>query len=153
MAQGTNVVVLGGNLTSDPELRALPSGTSLCKLRVANNRRRKVDGEWTDVVGYFDVTVWGGQAENCAQYLSKGSGVHVTGELRWREWATDSGDKRQAVEINANEVVFGARGDEAPRQQAQQRTDVPAPEVEYPAATASSPVAGAGVPVDDDIPF
>src|SRR6266404_7906139 len=99
-----NRVVLVGNLTKDPELRTTPSGTSVCKLRVAVNTRQKDSstGEWGDKPNYFDVTVWGNQAESCAQYLSKGRPVGVDGRLEWREWdATDGSGKRQAVEVVA----------------------------------------------------
>ena len=67
-----NRVVLVGNLTRDPELRQTPSGTSVCGLRIAVNTRRKdgATGQWTEKPNYFDVTVWGQQGENCAQYLS-----------------------------------------------------------------------------------
>ena len=73
-ATNINRVIITGNLTADPELRSLPSGTSVCKLRVACNTRRKdgATGEWVDKPNYFDVTVWGAQGENCARYLSKG---------------------------------------------------------------------------------
>ena len=66
-ATNINRVIITGNLTSDPELRSLPSGTSVCKLRVACNTRRKDNstGEWVDKPNYFDVTVWGAQGENC----------------------------------------------------------------------------------------
>ena len=87
-ATNINRVVITGNLTRDPELRSLPSGTSVCSLRVACNTRRKDNstGEWVDKPNYFDVTVWGAQGENCAQYLSKGRPVAVDGRLEWREW-------------------------------------------------------------------
>ena len=102
------MVVITGNLTRDPELRSLPSGTSVCKLRVAVNSRRKdsASGEWVDKPNYFDVTVWGAQGENCATYLSKGRPVAVDGRLEWREWEAQDGTKRQAVEIIANSVQF-----------------------------------------------
>ena len=75
-ATNINRVVLTGNLTRDPELRSTPSGTSICSLRVACNTRRKdASGEWVDKPNYFDVTVWGAQGENCANYLSKGRPV------------------------------------------------------------------------------
>ena len=69
-----NRVVLVGNLTRDPELRHTPSGTAVCKLRIAVNTRQKdaATGEWGDKPNYFDVTVWGNQGESCAQYLAKG---------------------------------------------------------------------------------
>jgi single-strand DNA-binding protein len=103
-----NRVVLTGNLTADPELRSLPSGTSVCKLRVACNTRRKdsASGEYVDKPNYFDVTVWGAQGENAARYLSKGRGVAVDGRLEWREWETDDGAKRQAIEIISDSLQF-----------------------------------------------
>ena len=113
-----NRVVLTGNLTADPELRSLPSGTSVCKLRVAVNARRKdnATGEYVDKPGYFDITAWGAQGEACSRYLSKGSPVAIDGRLEWREWQPDEGAaKRQAVQIVADSVQFlaGARRDDA----------------------------------------
>src|SRR5215212_9180903 len=72
-----NRVVLVGNLTRDPELRHTPSGMAVCSLRLAVNTRRKdgATGQWTEKPNYFDITVWGAQGENCAQYLSKGGPV------------------------------------------------------------------------------
>src|SRR5947209_1909472 len=87
-----NRVVLVGNLTRDPELRTTPGGTSVCKLRLAVNSRTKgADGQWADKPNYFDVTVWGNQAESCSQYLSKGRPVGVDGRLDWREWDAEGG--------------------------------------------------------------
>jgi single-strand DNA-binding protein len=102
-----NRVVLTGNLTADPDLRNLPSGTSVCKLRVACNTRRKdsASGEYVDKPNYFDVTVWGAQGENVAKHLAKGRGVAIDGRLEWREWEQDA-NKRQAVEIIADSVQF-----------------------------------------------
>ena len=113
-ASNINRVIITGNLTADPDLRSLPSGTSVCKLRVAVNTRRKDNstGDWVDKPNYFDVTVWGAQGENCANYLSKGRPVAVEGRLDWREWEAQDGTKRQAVEIIADTVQFlGSRGD------------------------------------------
>jgi single-strand DNA-binding protein len=102
-----NRVVLVGNLTKDPELRHTPSGTAVCKLRIAVNTRQKdPQGNWGDKPNYFDVTVWGNQGESCAQYLSKGRPVGVDGRLDWREWDAQDGTKRQAVEIIADTVQF-----------------------------------------------
>ena len=74
MAGSINSVVIVGNLTRDPELRATPSGTSVCSLRIAVNDRVKdpTSGEWGDKPNYFDVDVFGGQGERCAQYLARG---------------------------------------------------------------------------------
>ena len=116
MAANINRVVLVGNLTRDPELRHTPSGMPVCSLRLAVNSRRKDEsGQWTEKPNYFSVTVWGQQGENCAQYLAKGRGVAVDGRLDWREYQTQDGSKREAVEIVADSVQFlGGRGDVEP---------------------------------------
>ena len=150
-ATNINRVVLTGNLTRDPELRSLPSGTSVCSLRVACNTRRKdASGEWVDKPNYFDVTVWGAQGENCAQYLSKGRPVAVDGRLEWREWeAKDGSGKRQSVDIIADSVQFlGSRdgGDENGSRFTPQ-SDVPADTADFQSAPAG------GRSADDDIPF
>jgi single-strand DNA-binding protein len=140
-----NRVVLTGNLTRDPELRHTPSGTSVCSLRVAvNSRTKDAQGNWGDKPNYFDVTVWGNQAENCAQFLSKGRPIGVDGRLDWREWEAQDGSKRQAVEIIADNIQFlGSRdGGEG----GGERQFVPAN-----AAAGSSADFGQGA--DDDIPF
>ena len=152
-ATNINVVVVTGNLTRDPELRSLPSGTSVCKMRIAVNSRRKdgATGEWVDKPNYFDVTVWGAQGENCATYLSKGRPVAVEGRLEWREWEAQDGSKRQAVEIIADSVQFlGSRGDSGggDGNGVAAQSDVPADTSDFegsePAAVGAS---------DDDIPF
>ena len=103
-----NRVILLGNLTHDPELRSLPSGTAVCQLRLAVNDRVKdrTTGEWTDYANYFDVTVFGPQGERCAQYLARGRQVAVDGRLRWRQWETQDGQKRSKVEVVADTVQF-----------------------------------------------
>jgi single-strand DNA-binding protein len=108
-----NRVILIGNLTRDPELRALPSGRSVCSLRIACNASRS-DGEggYVDRPNFFDVSVFGVQAENAGQYLRKGRRVAVDGSLEWREWESQDGAKRQAVSVVADVVLFldGAGG-------------------------------------------
>lgn len=106
-----NRIVITGNLTRDPELRNLPSGTAVCSLRIASNTGRKdpSTNQWTEKPNYFDVVVWGGQAENCARYLAKGRSVAIDGRLEWREFETREGEKRQAVEIVAEQVQFLSR--------------------------------------------
>ena len=144
-----NRVVLVGNLTRDPELRHTPSGTAVCKLRLAVNTRQKdAQGNWGDKPNYFDITVWGNQGESCAQFLSKGRPVGVDGRLDWREWDAQDGTKRQAVEIIADTVQFlGSReGGEMGGGGGGERQFVPA------AATASTGNEDFG-PTDDDIPF
>ncbi|MEA2297665.1 MAG: single-strand DNA-binding protein [Solirubrobacteraceae bacterium] len=103
-----NRVVLLGNLTKDPELRALPSGTSVCRLRVACNTRRRnsATGEWDEKPNFFDVSVFGASGEACGTFLEKGRPVAVDGRLEWHEWETSEGQRRQAVEIIADSVQF-----------------------------------------------
>jgi single-strand DNA-binding protein len=150
---GTNInrVVLVGNLTKDPELRTTPGGTSLCKLRLAVNTRRKdQSGQWVDKPNYFDVTVWGQQGENCATYLQKGRPVAIDGRLEWREWDTPEGQKRQAVEIVADSVQFLGGREDGGNGNGQRFT----PESDVPADTADFAPAPAGPGAsDDDIPF
>ena len=113
MAANINRVVLVGNLTRDPELRHTPGGTPVCSLRIAVNSRRKDEtGQWVDKPNYFSISVFGNQAESCAQYLSKGRPVAVDGRLDWREWQAQDGGKRESVEIVAESVQFlGGRAD------------------------------------------
>jgi single-strand DNA-binding protein len=102
-----NRVVISGNLTADPDLKELSGGNSRCRLRLASNtRRRQPDGSWGDKPNYFDIVVWGAQGQAAQRYLRKGSAIAVDGRLEWREWATDSGDKRSAVEIIAENLQF-----------------------------------------------
>ncbi len=157
-ATNINRVVITGNLTRDPELRSLPSGMSVCSLRIASNTRRKdnTTGEWGDKPNYFSVTVWGAQGENCARFLAKGRPVCIDGRLEWREWQGQDGAKRESVEIVADAVQFlGGRDDAmgagggagngfAPH------SDVPADTSDF----APQPVgARNSAPADDDIPF
>jgi single-strand DNA-binding protein len=140
-----NRVVITGNLTADPDLKTTPSGTSVCKLRIASNERVKdSNGEWGERPNYFTVTVWGAQGENCNRYLAKGRPVAIDGRLRWREYQTNDGGKREAIEIVANSVQFLSDGK---------------PHEAAPAAPAtggdeygSGSVAGGGL-ADDDIPY
>jgi single-strand DNA-binding protein len=91
-----NRVVLIGRLTKDPELRTLPSGSSVCSLRVAcNSARRDTEGEYQDKPNYFDVSAFGGTAESVGRYTRKGSRVAIDGRLQWREWETSAQQKPQ----------------------------------------------------------
>ena len=111
-----NRVVFTGNLTSDPELRALPSGSSVCSIRVAcNTMRKNSEGEWVRKPNYINVSIFGVSGENVHRYLSKGSRVGIDGRLEWREWNSE-GVKRQALEIVADTVQFlnPATTEEAP---------------------------------------
>jgi len=157
-ASNINRVVLTGNLTRDPELRSLPSGSSVCSLRLACNTRKKdgATGEWTDKPNYFDITVWGAQGENCARYLSKGRPVAIDGRLDWREWEDQNGNKRQAVEIWADTVQFlGGRDDAGGGNGGggfTPRSDVPVDDSDFQASRGTPAASTASAP-DDDIPF
>ena len=136
-ATNINRVVLTGNLAQEPELRSTPDGTAVCILRVASNARRKdaSTGEWLDKPNYFDVTVFGAHGENAARYLAKGRAVAIDGRLDWREWQSQDGSKRQAVQIIADAVQFLGAPQHAPSDQAHHRAT------------------GATATPDHDIPF
>lgn len=166
-----NRVTITGNLTRDPDLRALPSGMAVCELGVAVNHRRKDNAtdQWIEEPNYFNVVVFGSQGENCARYLSKGRPVAVDGRLRWSSWEDkNGGGKRSKVEIVAQTVQFlGSRGDDSGQANANREanqgnqgsqgnqgfsnpSDVPAADTsdfDEPAGV------GAGGRSDDDIPF
>jgi single-strand DNA-binding protein len=161
-ASNINRVILTGNLTFDPELRSLPSGMSVCKLRVAVNTRRKnnATGEWEDKPNYFDVTVWGAQGESCARYLAKGRPVAIDGRLEWQEWPDkETGKNRSKVEIIAETVQFlGSRDDaQGSGNGFTPRSDVPVDTSDFnspqPAAQPAPVSTAVGAPADDDIPF
>jgi single-strand DNA-binding protein len=144
MAGDINRVTIVGRLTRDPELAHLPSGTAVLKLGVAVNGRQKDDaGNWADKPNFFDVKVFGNQADMLNQHLSKGRRIAVDGRLDWSSWEAQDGSKRSKVEIIANSVQFldsrteGGNGE---------RQFVPA------AATAGNEDFGGGSQ-DDDIPF
>ena len=155
-AANINRVTITGNLTKDPELRAIgESGVEVCDLRVAVNARRKKGDEWVDVPNYFDVAVWGLRGKVCSDHLAKGSGVAIDGRLEWREWTGADEKKRQSVQIVADNVQFiGPRREKAKPAESEEAgsSDVPADTSGFAnpqpvaAATASSSS-------DDAIPF
>jgi single-strand DNA-binding protein len=147
MAGSINRVVLVGNLTRDPETRPA-GGTTVCSLRIAVNDRvpNKETGGWDDYANYFTVSVFGKMGENCAQYLSKGRQVAVEGKLRWRQWETQEGNKREAIEIVADNVQFIGPRDAAAGGGARRAEGVPFNDTGLDIAT--DDVSG-----DEDIPF
>jgi single-strand DNA-binding protein len=152
-----NRVVLTGNLTKDPDLRSNPSsGLAVCKLRLAVNSRRKNNstGNWEDKANYFNVTVFGRQAESCGQYLRKGRPVAIDGRLEWSEFEVE-GQKRQSVDIIAENVQFlGSREDGGNGNGSGFSSGIRTPESDIPADTSdfeTAPVGGGTS--DDDIPF
>lgn len=165
-----NTVTLSGGLTADPELRSLPSGMSVCRLRLAYTERVKnnATGEWDDRSNYIDVTVWAGMGEWCARELSKGSQIVVTGRLRWHDWeASDGSGKREKTDIVADSI-FRDRGGSGGGRPAESfgpepsqvdrgggfsaRSDVPTDGGGFTPRQTASAAAGSPPP-DDDIPF
>ena len=158
MPADLNRVTLVGRLTRDPELRHTAGGQSVCSIRLAvSSRGRDEGGNWSDRANYFDVTVFGRQAETASQYLSKGRRIGVDGRLSWREWEAQDGGKRQSVEVVANDIFFldsrGDAGDGGGYGGGGERgwSSSPAPATDLPVDTSDlRPPAPAD---DDDIPF
>ncbi|HUU50060.1 MAG TPA: single-stranded DNA-binding protein [Nitrospinota bacterium] len=107
-----NKIFLLGNLTRDPELRYTPSGTAVSTFGLAVNRRYKQKDEWKDDVCFIDIVCFGKQAENCTEYLNKGSLAFIEGRLQWRSWEDESGQKRSKHEVVANNIQFLPKGKE-----------------------------------------
>jgi len=99
-----NTVTLVGNLTRDPELRFTTGGRGVAQFGLAVNRRFQQNGEWQDQTSYFNIVAWGTLGENAAATLTKGMRVIVSGRLEQREFQTREGDKRTAIEVNADEI-------------------------------------------------
>ena len=109
-----NKVFLIGNLTRDPELRYIPSGSAVATFTVAVNRVFKSQaGEKKEQVSFIRVVVWGRRAEVCGEYLSKGSPVFVEGRLQSRDWETQDGQKRSTTEVVADNIQFLRMGPKA----------------------------------------
>jgi single-strand DNA-binding protein len=144
MAGDINRVTLVGRLTRDPELRHLPSGTPVLEMGVAVNGRMQDDaGNWVDKPNFFDVKVYGNQAEMLSQHLAKGRRIGIDGRLDWRSWEAQDGSKRSKVDVVAQSVQFlDSRGDQESGGQY-----VPA------GAAASTGADFPPSPADDDIPF
>ena len=99
-----NTVTIVGNVTRDPELRYLTSGTALAQFGIAYNRRYTKNGEQVEDTSFFDVVCWSNLADNVSESVTKGDRVIVYGRLEQRSWETQEGDKRSKVEIIADEV-------------------------------------------------
>lgn len=144
-----NKAIIYGNLTRDPEVRALPSGIQVCSFSLATNRVYKDrDGRKQESVDYHNIVLFGKQAELAAQYLKKGSGVMVEGRLQTRSWDKD-GVKQYRTEIVADRMQFGPKGGSSDRSmgggdEASSAKDSGMPEsMEYPEEEINP----------DDIPF
>ena len=163
-----NKVFLMGRLTFDPELRYTPSGSAVTDLRMATSRTwTGKDGDRKEETLFIDVTVWDRQAENCCQYLKKGSQVHVEGYLKSESWESQTGEKRSKIKVEADRVQFLDRREQqsssepagqydegaAPAREPRRAPAAAASRSEYsqPAPAQSRPVEA--VEDDEDIPF
>jgi single-strand DNA-binding protein len=100
-------VILIGNLGSDPEMRFTPDGKAVTSFRMATNRRYTTSaGESREETDWFRISVWGKQAEQCNQFLSKGRQVYVEGRLHARNWEGQDGQTRTSLEVTADRVLF-----------------------------------------------
>jgi single-strand DNA-binding protein len=149
-----NRVILTGNLTRDPDVRATPNGLSICKFGIAVNTRRKNGDQWEEKANFFRVTVFGRQADTCAQYLKKGRPVAIDGRLEWSTWETE-GQKRESVDIIADSIQFlGGRDDAGGGNGNGFSSGVRPTESDVPIDTGDFETASVGAaPADDDIPF
>jgi single-strand DNA-binding protein len=153
-----NRVILVGNLTRDPELRYIPSGTAVCDIGLAvNDRRKNANGEWVEETTFVDVTLWARTAEVASEYLSKGSPVLVEGRLKFDTWETNDGQKRSKLRVVGERMqMLGGRsgpsggGTGGGRPQASQQ------QPQYSEAEAGPQYDEPGPPeppAEDDIPF
>jgi len=101
-----NKVLLMGHLTRDCELRFSQSGSAVCKFGLAVNRKYKAGDDWKEEVCFVDVTVFGKQGENCAEYTHKGDPVFIEGRLQFSTWETEEGQKRNKLEVIGERVQF-----------------------------------------------
>jgi single-strand DNA-binding protein len=141
MYMSINKVIITGNLTRDPELRALPSGSSVLSFGVAVNDRRKNSstGEWEDYANFIDCTLFGNRADAISRILVKGMKVAIEGKLRYSAWEKD-GQRRSKLDVNVDEIDFmTVRGQENSGTPSSSAIDIPpAPEITI---------------YDEDIPF
>ena len=148
-----NRVVLTGNLTRDPEVRATGGGMAICKLGIAvNTRRKNSEGQWEEKPNFFRVTVFGRQAESCGQYLKKGRPVAIDGRLEWSTWESE-GQKRESIDIIADSVQFLGGRDDAGNGNGYSSGATPA-ESDVPIDGSDFQTAPVGAAAaEDDIPF
>jgi len=147
-----NRVILVGNLTRDPELRYIPSGTAVSDIGLAINDRVKRDGQWSEETTFVDVTLWARTAEVANEYLSKGSSVLIEGRLKLDTWEND-GQKRSKLKVIGERMqMLGGRGGGGGGGGGGSKRSSEA-EFESAAAPSGGPDAGGPSTPSDDIPF
>lgn len=138
-----NKAIVIGNLTRDPELKALPSGIKVCSFSLATNRVWKdANGARQESTDYHNVVVFGRQAETVAQYMKKGNSMLVEGRMQTRSWDDkNSGEKKYRTEIVADKTQFGPKPNATPGSYTPTENNAPAPKpqdggemdsIEYP---------------------
>jgi single-strand DNA-binding protein len=152
-----NRVILVGNLTRDPELRYIPSGTAVTDIGLAvNDRRKNAQGEWVEETTFVDVTLWARQAEVASEYLSKGAPVLIEGRLKLDTWEKEGKKQSKLRVVGERMQMLGARGQGGggggPRAARGTGESGPPPEMEYSAAEASFD-SGPSEPPAKDLPF
>jgi single-strand DNA-binding protein len=150
-----NRVVLMGNLTRDPELRYIASGTAVSDIGLAVNDRVKKGDQWVDEATFVDVTLWGRDAEIVNEYLGKGSPVLIEGRLKLDRWEKD-GQKHSKLKVVAQSVrLVGGRGEGGGRasggRSGSRTSGSGDEEFQYEASEQFAPAGGP--PPTDDIPF
>ncbi|HYW81393.1 MAG TPA: single-stranded DNA-binding protein [Thermoguttaceae bacterium] len=149
-----NRVILVGNLTRDPELRYIPSGTAVTDIGLAVNDRVKRNDQWVDETTFVDVTLWARTAEVASEYLSKGSPVLIEGRLKLDQWEQD-GQKRSKLKVIGERMQMlsakggGGGGGGGSRPQQQQRNSEYSQSAPADNSYDQSPSESSG----DDIPF
>ncbi len=113
MARGVNKVIIVGNLGQDPDVKAMPSGMTVCNIRIATSEswKDKQSGEMKEQTEWHSVAMFGRLAEIAGEYLKKGAQVYIEGRLRTRKWQDKQGNDRYTTEIVAQEMqMLGGRG-------------------------------------------
>ena len=148
-----NRVILVGNLTRDPELRYIPSGTAVSDISLAVNERVKKGDQWVDEVSFIDVTLWGRTAEIANEYLSKGSPLLVEGRLRQERWEKD-GQKHSKLKVTCDRMqMLGSRDGGGGGNRGGARGGRSTGSGDAPQYDDSEQYIPSGPPANDDIPF
>ena len=160
-----NRVVLAGNLTKDPELRYIPSGTAVSEIGLAVNDRVKRDGQWVEEPTFVDITLWGRTAEIANEYLNKGSNVLIEGRLKYDSWENNEGQKRSKLRVVGERLVMlGSRGGNGGNRPTVAQEAEPHEAAPHEGVAVASPAvsghaisehvgSGPAPPAADDIPF
>lgn len=143
-----SIAVIVGRLTRDAELKYTSGGSPICGFSVATSSRKKKGDQWVDEASFWDVELWGKQAESLNQYLVKGKQVAIEGQMRQDRWEKD-GQPRMKVVINAQSVqLLGGGQDKQPAKEEPRRQSPYSPDGKQ-----ATPQTGAADDFTDDIPF